>query len=180
MSLTDLAAVASIISSIAVLATLVYLNIQTRQSDRNQRSMLIQARAANQVDAFLQLADADLAAALVQARSDPANLSAVQLQQYFAQQQAAWLWTQEGYFQHRAKLLDGPAFGAVIAGMKGSLTAPSARAFWGLNRRNYAPEFVAFVEDNMKSTPAAAPRDQLARWKAELAKVDAAQGEKQT
>ena len=97
MSLTDLAAIASIISSVAVLATLVYLNIQTRQSDRNQRSMLIQARTANQVDAWLLTTEANLAAALVKARSDPANLSEVELYQYFAQQRAAWAWVQEAF-----------------------------------------------------------------------------------
>ncbi len=89
MSLTDLAAIASIISSVAVLATLVYLNIQTRQSDRNRRSMLVQARTANQVDGWLLMTEANVAAAPLKARSDPANLSEFQLYQYLAQQRAA-------------------------------------------------------------------------------------------
>ncbi len=174
MSLTDLAAIASIISSVAVLATLVYLNIQTRQSDRNQRSMLIQARTANQVDAWLLTTDANLAAALVKARSDPANLSEVELYQYFAQQRAAWTWVQEAFFQHNARLLDGPEFESVVASLKGTLTTPAARAFWAMNWRSYSANFVVFVEGLMKSVAVAAPRDPLVRWKEELAKVEAA------
>ena len=172
MSLTDLAAIASIISSVAVLATLVYLNIQTRQSDRNQRSMLIQARTANQVDAWLLTTEANLAAALVKARSDPANLSEVELYQYFAQQRAAWAWVQEAFFQHNAKLLDGPEFDGVVSGLKGTLTTPACRAFWAMNRRSFSANFVAFVDGLMKTVAVAAPRDQLVRWKEELAKVE--------
>lgn len=173
MSLTDLAAIASIISSVAVLATLVYLNIQTRQSDRNQRSMLIQARTANQVDGWLHTTESNLAEALAKALSDPANLSEVQLHQYLAQQRATWLWAQEAYFQHAAKLLDGSEFEAVVVGLKGTLTSPATRAFLAINRRNVSPKFVEFVDDLMKSVPVASPRDQLARWKEELAKVEA-------
>jgi hypothetical protein len=45
-----------------------------------------------------------------------------------------------------------------------------------MNRRNYSGNFVEFVDALLKSVAIAAPRDQLERWKEELAKVEAARG----
>ena len=45
MSLSDLAALGGFLSSLAVCGSLVYLALQVRQSDRNQRSLMIQGIA---------------------------------------------------------------------------------------------------------------------------------------
>lgn len=45
MSLADLALIASLLSSVAVLVSLLFLGVQIRQSNRNQRSLMQQGEA---------------------------------------------------------------------------------------------------------------------------------------
>jgi PEP-CTERM motif len=50
MTLSDLAALGSFISSVAVLVSLIYLALQVRQADKNQRAIVQQERAATPWD----------------------------------------------------------------------------------------------------------------------------------
>jgi hypothetical protein len=45
MILTDLTSLASLVSSVAVLVSLLFIGLQLRQSNRNQRSLMQQGRS---------------------------------------------------------------------------------------------------------------------------------------
>ena len=60
MSLADLTTLASLISSVAVLVSLLFLAVQVRQSNRNQRSLMQQGRTPRNVDLRFRLADPEL------------------------------------------------------------------------------------------------------------------------
>ena len=49
MKLSDLASIGSLISSAAVLISLVYLALQIRQAERNQRALIHQGRASRMI-----------------------------------------------------------------------------------------------------------------------------------
>src|ERR1700704_6973197 len=57
MSLTDLTSLASLVSSVAVLLSLLFLGQQIRQSNRNQRSVMQQGRSARNVELLSRLSD---------------------------------------------------------------------------------------------------------------------------
>jgi hypothetical protein len=57
MSLSDLASLGSFASGLAVTVTLIFLVIQTRQANRNQRALMQQGRAASQVDLLLRYSE---------------------------------------------------------------------------------------------------------------------------
>ncbi len=61
-SLTDLASVGSLISSVAVLISLIYLALQVRQAEKNQQASIRQGRATRAVDIILAAGDPALAA----------------------------------------------------------------------------------------------------------------------
>src|SRR5690349_24047749 len=57
MSLTDLTTLASLVSSAAVLVSLLFLGLQIRQSTRNQRTLMQQGRSTRNVDLLSRLGD---------------------------------------------------------------------------------------------------------------------------
>ena len=57
MSVAD---IASLTSSAAVLVSLLFLAVQVRQSNRNQRSLMQQGRTTRNVDLLFRLADPNL------------------------------------------------------------------------------------------------------------------------
>src|SRR5207248_11717259 len=57
MSLTDLTSLASLVSSVAVLVSLLFIGLQIRQSNRNQRSLMQQGRSARNVELLSRLSD---------------------------------------------------------------------------------------------------------------------------
>ena len=65
MTLSDLASLATVISSGAVLVSLIYLSLQVRQTERNQRALMNQGavtQIANSLNWLTEPAIADLAA----------------------------------------------------------------------------------------------------------------------
>jgi hypothetical protein len=54
MSLTDLASIGSLVSGVAVLFSLLFVGIQIRQSNRNQRSLMQQGRSVRNVELLLK------------------------------------------------------------------------------------------------------------------------------
>src|SRR5438874_1322758 len=60
MSLTDVASLGSLLSSAAVLVSLLFLGVQLRQSNRNQRSLMQQGRSTRNVDLLSRLTDPKL------------------------------------------------------------------------------------------------------------------------
>ena len=64
MSLSDLASIASLVSTFAVLISLIYLGLQVRQAEKNQQAAIRQGRATRAVDIILAAGDPALAEAL--------------------------------------------------------------------------------------------------------------------
>jgi hypothetical protein len=64
MTLADLSTIAGLISSLAVLVSLIYLAIQVRQAERNQQASIRQGRATRAVDIILASAEPALVAAM--------------------------------------------------------------------------------------------------------------------
>ena len=59
MNLSDLASIAGDISAIALVITLVFLNLQVRQSEKNQRALIQQGRASRTVDIAIHIMSSD-------------------------------------------------------------------------------------------------------------------------
>ena len=69
MSLSDLAALGSFISGIAVIVTLVFLLVQTRQTLKNQRSLMQQGRTARIVDLIFRQTEPQLMDVMLRGRA---------------------------------------------------------------------------------------------------------------
>jgi len=78
MSLSDLAAIGSFISGIAVFMSFIFLSLQLRQANRNQRSLMQQSRTGRNVEILLKIADPAVSETLAQANTNCAAMSDLQ------------------------------------------------------------------------------------------------------
>ncbi|HEY4115756.1 MAG TPA: hypothetical protein VGM17_16995 [Rhizomicrobium sp.] len=65
MTLSDFASIATVISGVAVLGSLIYLSLQTRQNTKHIQALLWQGAADRGVNMNLTMADEDLTAAFI-------------------------------------------------------------------------------------------------------------------
>ena len=84
MSLSDLAALGSFISGIAVVVTLVLLLVQTRQTLRNQRSLMQQGRTARIIDVIYRQTEPQLMDVMVRGRAGDTTLEPLQIEMFLA------------------------------------------------------------------------------------------------
>ena len=173
MTLSDLAALGSFVSGLAVLVSLVFLwfqlrqmNEQVRQSEKNQRAQIRQTHSMRISENFLRRVDhADL---WVKAyKGEP--LTDAEVYQVFQVMMAIWFHMEDSYYQHRDGLLDETAGQANLTGLKSSLRMPQFRAVWPFMRPSaVGPDFVALVDKLIAETPPVSNHELISRYRASL------------
>src|ERR1700734_1670204 len=78
MTLSDLASIGSLVSGFAVLISLIYVAIQIRQTERNQRTILQQGTSNRAVELVRHWSDPHIAAAYVKMLSGGQELTALE------------------------------------------------------------------------------------------------------
>ncbi len=146
LTIQDLGALGELLGSVAVLATLVYLALQTRQNTMAIAAQLDASMMRARQEGLLSVATStELGEALYQQRIEAAPIEQVRVQSYWLTQVTRWHW--EWQHGRRGLLLsyreDG--MGRVIAGQFN--TYRGFGAFWENVKPNYSPEFVAWVEE---------------------------------
>ena len=131
MTLSDLASIATVISGIAVLGSLIYLAQQTRQNTKHTRALLWQGAADRGVSLNLALADRDLVTAHLIANGLEPTPAAIAERQFRLQCVAHYI-QYEDLFTHRdAGLLNEDVFLHFQAAMAAMLADnPGMRAFF--------------------------------------------------
>jgi hypothetical protein len=171
MTLSDLASIGSLVSGVAVLISLIYLALQVRQAERNQRALMNQGTAARVSEALLTLAQPPLAGLSARAVSGEIDFSAQEINQLRMILRVSLLSLQDGLVQHRAGLVDHITFQNSTGAVRAILALPAYRAIWLRNRSSYAPEMAAFVDELIANTPRATPVDLTVQFRADVAEI---------
>lgn len=101
MSLSDLAAIGSFISGIAVFLSFVFLSLQLRQANRNQRSLMQQARTGRNLDTLLKMANPPISELLARAESSPADLGRAEIWSFYGFVGAVFWAFEDSYMQFK-------------------------------------------------------------------------------
>jgi hypothetical protein len=172
MGLSDLASVGSFVSGVAVLVSLIYLALQVRQAERNQRALMQQGRANRVSDSCMRMAEPGLSLIFSKGRDGDESLTLEQLDQYMNICRAAFLSGEDSFLHHLTGQLDEAAYRSFVTGIRSLFRMPGVRAAWRLSSHQYGDEFVQFMDGLMKETRAAAESDRLGQW------IEAVQSEK--
>ncbi len=169
MALSDLASIGSFVSAVAVLISLVYLSVQVRQSERNQRAIIQQGRATRQSDLLLRIADAGIVDANYKGRAGNADITQSELHQFLYSWLASLVGFEDAFLQHVHRLMNEDSFEGMVMIMQFFFSQPGNRAMWKLRRNVFSRGFVTFIDNLISKVEVAQPVDLLARWSAEIA-----------
>jgi hypothetical protein len=174
MSLSDLASLGSFVSGVAVLVSLIYVAIQIRQTERNQRTLLQQGTSTRTVELVRHWSDPHIAEVYVKVLNGNENLTAVEAVQLSVQFRTSLLSWQDTFLLQRVSLIDAVQLDSTLRTFQVMLSVPVFRAMWMMTRVTFAPEFVAYVEAHTLNVPLAPPRDFAEQLKTAVAQVRAA------
>jgi hypothetical protein len=168
MSLSDLASLGSFVSGIAVLVSLIYLSLQVRQAERNQRAIVQQARISRSSDQLMHLAEPALARAWLKVVSSPGDATEEESFQFVVIVTAMLRNAEDVWFQHELNLLDAASLNNQLGPLRTVLSTRAGAALWNVARRNYDEKFVARVDALVPAELVVGQYPVLAAWKAEL------------
>ena len=166
MTLSDLAALGSFVSGIAVLATLVLVLLQMRQANQNQRALMQGMRSARLVETILHQSEPHVSEAIGRALQHDLSMPEPQLRSFLLAMNATFANWEDSFLQHRAGVLDDEGLQSDAAVIRSVMRRPAHRAAWKLQRDRTIPAFRAFVDRIVDETrPALDHRGLAAAWK---------------
>jgi hypothetical protein len=171
MSLSDLSSVSSLVSGMAVLVSLVYLSLQVRQTERNQRALMNQGIITRVSDGIRWQAEPHMSGLVSRLTAGETEFTAQELIQLGLRLRNTLNNVQDTYVQHRAGLVDSLTFETSLHALRTALSQPVNRALWKSTREAIAPEWRTFVDGSMAELPLARPIDIVARFKSNLAEI---------
>lgn len=176
MSLSELASLGSFVSGIAVLISLIYLALQVRQADRNQRAIIQQGRIARSSDQLMRLCEPALTSAWMKGIEAHADISEEEFLRFLLINTAVLRSTEDVIFQHRLGLLDSASLENQLGPARGILGTRGGMAFWRVLKSSYDPEFVERLDGILEKQRTATEFPPFKAWKAEVAALsDASQ-----
>jgi hypothetical protein len=174
MSLSDLASLGSFVSGFAVLVSLIYLALQVRQAEKNQRALIHQGRTAQVSDRVLRMAEPDLVRVyLKNALEREPLVEEIEFQVFSLLSGSIYREVQDAYFQHDNGLLDDAGLNNHLGIFRGALATAGGKALWRVARDIYDPAFVARGDAIDRSVAVRSGNPSFERYKAELAKIAA-------
>jgi hypothetical protein len=169
MSLSDLAAIGTIVSSAAVIGSLIYLALQIRQAAANQRGTMHQMRAALSADVMLRIAEGPLCEPFRAGLTGAPDIGEPRFWQYFYAASAILRTTENAFTQFEDGLISEAHFATAKASAQSFLAYPGYRALWQATRASREPSFRAFMDALQPGASAHNAPDIYARWQTALA-----------
>jgi hypothetical protein len=168
MSLSDIASISGVVSSLAVLVSLIYLALQIRQAAHNQHAETQASVTGRRTDYLMRLAEGDLAEAMMQGSMGDPETTPIQAYRFIFATNAGFVSWEDEYFQFRDGMLAERRFRLQDAVNSESLKDPGTRALWRMTKPVYHPDFIAHIDAIMEKSP---PRigDFTTLWKAAAA-----------
>lgn len=165
MSWEILQTLAEIVGAVGVMASLIYLSTQVRDSTIGVRASTFQANTELWQEWLLAVADPDFATANRLGLAGDEQIDPIQFHQFFLICRAMFLNFENQYFQCRQGVLDRWTYAGYEPAMKQYVLAfPGIRAWWVLNRHGYGTEFARYIDRLIEETPVAELADVRRRW----------------
>jgi len=175
MSLSDLASLGSFVSGFAVLVSLIYLALQVRQAEKNQRAVIHQGRIEQSADRLLRLMEPELLRPFMKGLyGHEPTAEELEFEQFTFAMAAIARETADLYFQNDLGLLDDAALQSQLVPLYASLRSPGGKVFWKLVRGGADPRIRERVDALDASLTLLPPTRLFEAYKAELAKIASA------
>jgi hypothetical protein len=168
MTLSDIASIGSLTSGAAVLVSLVYLNLQVRQTERNQQASIRQGRINRAVELVTARMVPTVAEAVSNGLDGDQNLTAQQLALFVSYVDGYFLHAEDTYYQHEVGLLNEAAFSTFATYQKVAFTQCGMRVQWKRQRVYYTGAYLEFMDRLLAEASISPAHDALADWRADV------------
>src|SRR5471030_741503 len=168
MSLSDLAAIGSFISGVAVLISFVFLAFQLRQNARNQRATVHNERTALTQDIALGIASSKESSEVFRRGSEAdATLDTADCNRYLGYALSAFWAYEEFFYQHRDGMIDEARWATNVRRLRSMVAQPGYRAAWRVFSDGcFESDFADWFNKIVNETPAIVGSAVLANaWK---------------
>jgi hypothetical protein len=145
MSFADLTSFASLVSSVAVLVSLLFIGLQIRQSNRNQRSLMQQGRSARNVELLSRLTDPSVSDVISRAAKGEALTDQDCFVLYGYMTSVFWSY-EDCFFQFHLGMLDPKSWASDGTILRRLLGNPAYRAVWRFARGGIGDEYRSFLD----------------------------------
>jgi hypothetical protein len=146
------------------------LLLQLLQTNKNQRALMQQGRSARIIEVMLKGTDPNVSETVSRAILRDTTLNAPQVYALNVYARSLFWGVEDSFLQHRAGLLDEASWATDVATLNVVLTAPAYRVAWKMSRRQASDEYREYVDSLMNDVKVGKPFDELAAWKALMAK----------
>lgn len=165
MTLSDLADLAEIVGSVAVVVSLVYLAVQVRQNTHSVRSATLQANTALWNSIISTLADPGSVEAYAAGLTGQKDISPVIYTQFFLHCRRIFVAFEDQHFQFRQGILDKETYKGYERSISEQFLAfQGFRIWWEQSKNVFSPQFVEYIDDLISRTEAAEPDKFYKQW----------------
>lgn len=153
MTLAELASIGNFVSGCAVLVSLVFLTLQIRQTNKNQRAIIQQGRAARIADFLLHVAEPSLLPAWSAGLRGDREIDPDRYFQFMYIARARFVSFEDSFLQSQSGLMENGVFLGHTNAFRAVFNAAGLRAAWKLTRTSYDPDFAKFVDRLASESP---------------------------
>ena len=165
MSLSELAALGSFISGVAVVVSFIFLAFQIRQSNRNQRSLMQQGRTERNVNILLKVTEPYLSETVAAAHGNCVSLDPARVWSFYGFAAAVFWSYEDSFIQFQAGTLDARSWDSDVTTIKRLLASPAYRVVWKIARDGMSGAYRDYLDSVMREVPADTARSLNDLWK---------------
>src|SRR6185437_4589318 len=159
MSLSDLASLGSFAGGIAVIISFVFLGLQLRQANLNQRSLIQQGRSDRTVSALQRLTDERASGIVTRVFKGDRTLNDAELFSFYGIAASIFWSYEDSFLQFQSGSLDAKSWNSDVSTLRGLLTNPAYRAAWRAGREAIVDEYRDFMDAMMLEVKGRTPRN---------------------
>jgi hypothetical protein len=171
VTLSDLASIGTLISSFAVLISLIYLALQVKVTEKNQRALINQGVLTRTVEMVKWNAEPHISELVTRVFSGDTNFTAEEINRLRLIMRVRLSNFQDAYLQRHLRLSDEITYENAFIGIKLLMAQPVFRGMWKRHRDTYASELIQIVDEMIKDTRLTDPADSVAQFQRDLAAV---------
>ncbi len=169
MSLSDLASLGTFLSGIAVILSFVFLALQLRQGNINQRALIQTGRNSRVIDVVYRRIDPHLAELSSRGDRGDTAMSPDDVRSYLRMNYATLLNFEDTYLQDRLGTIDPDAWKTSSMRLKHLMAAPGFRISWKKWRSNFPGAFGEVVDQLVAEARRSPWEEEAASWASDVA-----------
>jgi hypothetical protein len=173
VTLTDLASIGTLISSVAVLISLIYVGLQVKITEKNQRALINQGVLTRTVDMVKWNTEPHIGVLVTRVFSGETDFTAEEINRLRLIMRVRLSNFQDAHLQRHLHVTDEITYENAFIGIQILMAQPVFRSMWKRHRDSYASELVEVVDRVISDTPLSRPADSVAQFKSDLAAVQA-------